>query len=305
MPAPFDDLRALAAAPAPVAPQAAATALETAPGRLGELALWLRAHPGADADRPDARLRRPILALYVSSSQEDGPDAAERARARMEALAAGEASACVLARAQGAGVELFDLALDRPAPAAADGPAMSERECAATAAFGMEALAKAPDLLALGDASPGSAERVARLATALLGGNGEATAARGVAAAGGDPLQLLRELGGRETAALLGALLAARAQSTPVLLDGEPALAAALVLQRLNPDALAHVRIAHRPASPAGTALCDALRAAVGADPLLDLHLVQAEGAGAVAALALVKLAGELDEEAWARSRRR
>lgn len=298
MPAPFDDLRALACAPAPAAPDA--SGLDLPAGRLGELARWLRAHPGADADRPDARLRRPILALYVSSSRDAGPDAATLARARMEALAAGEGAASVLARAQGAGVELFDLALDRPAPDAADGPAMSERECAATAAFGMEALAKAPDLLALGDASPGSGARAARLAAALLDEAGDGATERARAAADGDPLRLLGALGGRETAALLGALLAARAQSTPVLLDGEPALAAALVLHRLAPDALAHARIAHRPATAAGAALCRALEM----EPLLDLGLTQAEGAGAVAALALVKLAAELGEEARLRALR-
>ena len=48
----------------------------------------------------------------------------------------------------GAGLDVYDLALDRPLPAP-PAAAMSERECAATMAFGMEVLAKQPDLLVL------------------------------------------------------------------------------------------------------------------------------------------------------------
>ena len=297
MTSPLDDARALAAAPAPAAPPSAPPSTSG----LRDLADWLLAHPGADEDRGGARLRRPILALYCSSALDAGDDAAEAAGAAMAALSGGAEPVSVLARAQGAGVELFDLALARPAPDGARLPVMSERECAATLAFGMEALAKTPDLLGLGDAAPGSARRAARLGCALAGddpalwGEGDpdraAAVARGRAAAAGDPLQLLRQLGGREVAAIAGALLAARVQATPVLLDGEAALAAAAVVAALNPQALAHVRAAARPASAAGVRLL----ARLGLDPVLGLGFAHPRGAAAAAAMGVVRLAAELN----------
>ena len=57
-----------------------------------------------------------------------------------------------------------------------------------------------------------------------------------------DPLEILRRVGGRETAALCGAILSARSQHVPVLLDGWDALAAASILFKLNPGAVDHCR---------------------------------------------------------------
>ncbi len=98
---------------------------------------------------------------------------------------------------------------------------------------------------------------------------------------GGDPLELLRRLGGRESAALAGAILAARTQRTPVLLDGAPAVAAAAVLAAIDPAAIAHCRLAEPHPAAAAIGL-----AAVG-EPDLGLE----DGAGALAALGLVRLA--------------
>ncbi|MBE7219739.1 MAG: nicotinate-nucleotide--dimethylbenzimidazole phosphoribosyltransferase, partial [Caulobacteraceae bacterium] len=166
MPSPLDDARALALAPSPALEGYPAA---DAPGGLGDLARWLAAWPGADGDRPDARLRRPIACLYVTASADAGEAAPAAARAAMEALAAGAAPAAALARAGGAGLELFDLALYRPSADGARTAAMSERACAATLAFGLEALAKTPDLLVLGCVAPGEALRAARLGCALAG----------------------------------------------------------------------------------------------------------------------------------------
>ena len=55
-----------------------------------------------------------------------------------------------------------------------------------------------------------------------------------------DPLEVLRRLGGREIAAMVGAILAARIERTPVLLDGFVACAAAAVLNAIDPATLDH-----------------------------------------------------------------
>ena len=295
---PFDDIRDLIAG----VPEMGEPKIEPNPrlGRLGELAAWLsrwRAAPGAP------RITRPILALYAGSHQvaqhsrlAGGPDAV---RARLEALAAGGATVNSLAQAQGAGLEVFDLAIDRPVPDILEHPAMSERECAATMAFGMEALAKQPDLLLLGDISAGGRIAAASLAQTLFGGQAEewiqgdeglvaraAERARRDMGRSTDPLEALRQLGGREIAALAGAILAARQQSVPVILGGYGAAMAAAVLQRLDPRAIEHV-LAGDASSYRGVS------EEIGLTPLIDYGITAGEGLSALAALPVLKLACE------------
>jgi nicotinate-nucleotide--dimethylbenzimidazole phosphoribosyltransferase len=271
---PFDDIRALLSdLPAP-----GLTSPVAGIGKLAPIAAWIAAWRG----RPE--VNRPILALYAGAHV-GGGDPGE-AHARLEAIAAGEAPVAKAAGNLGAGLDVFDLAIDRPVPDIAGGPAMSERECAATMAFGMEALAKQPDLLLLGAFGPGAGDAAAAL-IAALGGEAPASpragaAAERVLAAGEtDPLERLRQLGGRETAALAGAILAARTQRVPVLLDGAPALAAAAVLAGLDADAIAHCRVASQHPAAAAIGLVVLPGAALGLD----------DGTGALAGLGLVKLA--------------
>lgn len=293
---PFDDISALVAAlPSADAAARRAVLAEVAArgeglGALAELAGWLASWRG-----PAVQVRRPVIALYISAQASPHGDPAAAAQARLEHLAAGGGQVSLLARSVGAGVEVFDLASARPSPDPAHRPSMSERECAATMAFGMEALAKEPDVLVLSDATAGAGVAAEALLAALCGkASEEAGAAAVLARVQGEgtaaPLDLLRQIGGRGTAAILGALVAAGTQRTPVLIDGASALAAAAVLHAIKADALDHVRLGHAPPEPW------ARRAAhrLGLTPVLDLDVTAGEGVGAVAALAMVKLAGDL-----------
>ena len=264
---PLDDARALlAAAPGPDAERVAraAQALDgfSTLGPLLPLALWLAAWPGPQTP-PSAhrRVLRPVACLYCASYALDAA-APERARARLEHLAAGGGALAGPARAMGAGVEVFDLAVDRPSPhpTLSPGDLMGARALAATLAFGMEALAKGPDLLVLAADTEGADQAAAALHAALA------------AEPDADGLRLLRRHGGREIAAVAGAVLAAGAQRTPVILDGAPARAAAAALHRVAPGALDHVRDA----------------AAIAGLPDLE------PGLAGMAALALARVAGEL-----------
>ena len=285
---PFDDIRKLAAdLPAP--------GVYAAPhdgGRLAEISAWLTAWTG----KAPPAVNRPVIALYAGARQGVGPRG--YARERLEAVAAGGAAVCRLAGAQGAGLEAFDLAIDRPVPDAAHKASMSEKECAATMAFGMEALAKQPDLLIPGVIAAEADQTAAALCLALLGGEAsdwsdapEAVAAAVARARGegdlSDPLEVLRQLGGRETAAVAGAILAARVQKIPVLLDGYGACAAAAVLAAVNPAALDHC-VAAQVGPTRGHAL---LLRRLGRTPLLDLQIADEEGVGGASALALVRIA--------------
>lgn len=288
---PFAEIRQLAVSPPAAGP---APALEQG-GRLADIAAWLTAWTG----KAPPAVNRPVVALYAGARQGVGPKG--WARERLEAIAAGGATVSRLAGAQGAGLEAFDLAIDRPSPDLVTKPSMSEKEAAATMAFGMEALAKQPDLLIPGVIVAEPARTAAAVCLAMFGGEAAdwsdepEPVAAAVARAreegmGDDPLEVLRQLGGRETAAVAGAILAARVQKVPVLLDGYAACAAAAIVQALEPTAIDHCVAAHVSPAKGHAKVLDKL----GKQPLLTLGVTDEEGVGGVSALALVKLACEV-----------
>ncbi|MEO1104775.1 MAG: nicotinate-nucleotide--dimethylbenzimidazole phosphoribosyltransferase, partial [Pseudomonadota bacterium] len=102
-----------------------------------------------------------------------------------------------------------------------------------------------------------------------------------------DPLTLLRRIGGRDVAAMAGAILAARSQNVPVVVDGFVATAAAAAVHAISPDAIAHCLFAHRSAEAGHGRALDRL----GARPLLDLDMRLGEGTGAALAIGLMRTA--------------
>jgi nicotinate-nucleotide--dimethylbenzimidazole phosphoribosyltransferase len=206
------------------------------------------------------------------------------------------------------GLKVFELALEMPTRDITTAAALDEDECAATFAYGMEAIAGGCDLLCIGEMGIGNTTIAAAIAHALYGGNaidwagpGTGLDAKGVANKAAvieraiefhrghldDPLEVLRRVGGRELAAMAGAILAARLEHVPVLIDGYVATAAAAILHAMSPTALDHCIAAHRSAEPAHGALLERL----GLDPLLDLGMRLGEGSGAALAAAVVKAA--------------
>src|SRR5690606_33661918 len=88
-------------------------------------------------------------------------------------------------------------------------------------------------------------------------------------------------VGGREIAAMAGAIIAARAERIPVLLDGYPAIAAAALLHAVNPDAVGHCCFA----STTGKAAADRLAETLSGAPLLDFGASQPGVAASLAAM--------------------
>jgi nicotinate-nucleotide--dimethylbenzimidazole phosphoribosyltransferase len=223
-------------------------------------------------------------------------------------FAAGGAAINQLCRVASAALTVVPLDLDRPTVDFCVGPAMSEVECVEALQRGSAALAPDLDLVAVGEMGIGNTTSAAALCAALYGGEGASWAgpgtgldAEGVArkaavidraldrhrAALADPLQMLRRLGGREIAAMVGAILAARERRIPVLLDGMVAGAAAAVVQALAPDALDHCQAAHRSAEPAHGRLLERLALR----PLLDLDMRLGEASAAALAILLCRAA--------------
>eukprot|EP01041_Mallomonas_annulata_P022707 gene22707-43058_t len=91
----------------------------------------------------------------------------------------------------------------------------------------------------------------------------------------------MARIGGREFAAIAGAILAARLQRVPVVLDGFVVAAAAAILHRMNPEALDHCIAGHVSAEPGHRALL----ARLGKQPILDLGMRLGEGTGAALAV--------------------
>jgi len=102
-----------------------------------------------------------------------------------------------------------------------------------------------------------------------------------------EPLNVLAEFGGFETAMLVGAMLAAAQAKMVVLIDGFIVGSAALTAARLAPALTTYCVFCHRSAEPGHAAQLQAL----GADPLLDLGLRLGEGTGAALAWPLVQAA--------------
>jgi len=219
---------------------------------------------------------------------------------------AGGAAINQLCALTGAELSVIPLDLDNPTRDFTAGPAMSEAECLHALNRGAEALAPDADILILGEMGIGNSTIAAALACALFGGRAEdwvgpgagaddAGVARKIAAIEAgltlhperDPASVLCTFGGREQAAICGAVLAARALRIPVLLDGFICTAAAAVLHAVDERLLDHALIGHVSAEPGHRRLLQAL----GKRPVLDFDMRLGEGTGAALALGVVRAA--------------
>lgn len=250
---PLDDIRALALQlPPPDAKAGRATRalIQALPGQgacLGAvgpaLIRWAEARGEV---KPIAQ--RPALTLFAATHGGQGVDPKREADI-LAALAAGGMPVNFACGEAGVGLRAFELALDHPTPDPTLEDTLTERDCAATIAFGMEALADGPDIVLLSNTpSPGSQwaglamcaaldreaeshwrERDPRMELALRRTWPER-----------DPLKTLMAIGGRDIAAMTGAILAARAQKALVILDGWGAAAAFMVCRALDAGAVTH-----------------------------------------------------------------
>jgi nicotinate-nucleotide--dimethylbenzimidazole phosphoribosyltransferase len=317
VPATLDEMRAsVAQFPVPDQEAAAATAAREAQltkpagalGRLEEITLWMATWQGK---HPPSCVH-PRTAVFagnhgVASLGVSAYPAAVTAQ-MVKNFVDGGAAVNQLCRAVDADLRVYEMALDEPTADFTKAAAMSEEECAMSVAYGMMAVEPGVDLLALGEMGIANTTSAAALAAALYGGGaarwvGPGTGVSGAALerkiavveqgialhkpAAKDGFDLLRRLGGRELAALVGAIIAARMARVPVLLDGYASSAAAAILAAVDRRALDHCLIAHCSAEPGHCLLLEAL----GKKPLIDFGMRLGEGSGATLAIAIVKAA--------------
>lgn len=314
---PFEEIRMLfanlpAACEKSVAAVRARDAQLTKPagalGRLEEIVEWLAAWQG----KPQPIVEQPLVTVFAANhgvvAQGVSAFPSSVTKQMVENFRAGGAAINQICKTFGVGLKVFELALDHPTRDFSEVPAMEENEAAATIAYGMEAAQGGVDLLAPGEMGIGNTASAAAIYAALYGGPAARWTGRGtglddaglarknaaidkaLALHSGhlrDPLEILRRLGGREIAAMMGAILAARLNRIPVLLDGYVACAAAALLHALHEDAIAHCMACHVSSEGAHSMVLERL----GKKPLLDLGMRLGEGSGAALAIGLVKAA--------------
>jgi nicotinate-nucleotide--dimethylbenzimidazole phosphoribosyltransferase len=277
-------------------------------GRLEECVDWLAAWQG----KGKPSFARPLVCVFGGShgvvAQGVSAFPASVNRQMLDTFAAGGAAISQICAAHQLGFKVFDLAIDMPTPDITLAEAMSEKDCVATMAFGMEAIAGGSDCIAIGEMGIGNTTIAAAIYTALYGGPAAHWAGRGTGVDDAglarkvkaietalirhkdvlrDPLNILRCLGGREIAAMMGAILAARLQRIPVVLDGYVACAAAALLHALDRRALDHCMAGHLSAEGAHADVLGQL----GLRPLLTLDMRLGEASGAAMAMVVIKTA--------------
>ncbi|RFB80583.1 nicotinate-nucleotide--dimethylbenzimidazole phosphoribosyltransferase [Methylovirgula sp. 4M-Z18] len=262
-------------------------------GRFHDHVAWLASWQG----KTKPVVLRPLLAIFASSHGVS-PVPPARTKQALTHLSDGGAAVNQICASFDAGLKVFDLAIDLPTKNIAHDAAMDEKTCAATMAFGMEAIAGGADLLCLSALGRGADLPAAAILSALSGGDWLPAASdseRETVAVAldmhqahlSDPLEVLRRLGGRDIAALAGAILAARMERIPVVLDGLAAVAAAVILNRLEPGAVAHCLLGQALAESLQGPICDEL----GYKPVADFGVHESDGAGGVLAMGIIKTA--------------
>jgi nicotinate-nucleotide--dimethylbenzimidazole phosphoribosyltransferase len=275
--------------------------------RLDEVAAWLGGWQRTD--RP--AVHRPAAVLFAADHGVTvrGVTAypSSVTASVVKAIEAGAATAPVMARQAGVEVTVVDVGVGFPTGDLAVEAALDAERFAECVEVGRRSVADlTADLLVLGEMGIGNTTAAAAVSAALFGGPaahwvgpGAGLDAEGLArktavvqaarrrTAGAGPLDVLRELGGAELAALAGAAVEARRRSLPVLLDGYVVTAAVAPLALVSADALDHCLAAHRSPEPGHGRLL----ARLGLRPLLELDMRLGEGSGGLLAVPLIRMA--------------
>jgi nicotinate-nucleotide--dimethylbenzimidazole phosphoribosyltransferase len=206
---------------------------------------------------------------------------------------------------------VYEMALEQPTEDFTQQPAMSDEACAQAMAYGMMAVEPGVDLLMLGEMGIANTTSAAAIYHALYGGKAEDWTGPGTgvegdafankvrvvsegvqrhAEASRDGLDVLARLGGKEIAAIAGAILAARMARVPVILDGYICCAAAACLHAWAPTSIDHCLAGHLSVEGAHRDVLDRL----GKTPILQLGMRLGEGSGATLAAQVVRSACSL-----------
>jgi nicotinate-nucleotide--dimethylbenzimidazole phosphoribosyltransferase len=275
-------------------------------GRLEDLAIWYAGWRG-DAQ---PKISAPQVIIFAGNhgvtAQGVSAFPAEVTVQMVANFQHGGAAINQLSDVVGAKLDVHALDLDRPTADFTQAPAMGEDEVVEALITGWQAVDPNADLLAVGEMGIGNTTSAAAIGAALFGGEAHDWVGRGTGVDDAglaikarvvgeglarhtpcEPLEVLQRLGGRELAAMAGAIAAARQHGIPVVMDGFICTAAASCLAKAQSDALDHVVAGHLSSEGAHGRMLEALNM----QPLLSLGLRLGEGSGAALAMNIVKAA--------------
>ena len=278
------------------------------PGALGELedlAIWYAGWRGTD--RPEIASPQVIVFAANHGVAAQGVSAfpPEVTAQMVLNFQHGGAAINQLARAFGAKLDVHALDLNTPTTDFTSDAAMSEAEVVEALLTGWNAVDNSADVLVVGEMGIGNTTSAAALALACFDGHASDWVGRGTGvddagldhkrrvvkeglarhAEAREGLEILRCLGGREVAAMAGAIARARGLNLPVVLDGFICCAAAACLAKERSDALDHCVAGHLSAEGAHAKLLQHL----GKKPLLQLGLRLGEASGGTLALGVLQ----------------
>jgi len=150
-----------------------------------------------------------------------------------------------LCKDRGVGLRVLEMAPEIPHVVSEKWP---ENHCMAAVGFGMEATAAEGNILGLAALAPGDEKYCAAFCRSLMQNfikNDQTNVKKSKNDASAlDVLHRMKNSSGREVAAMVGAMIAARSRNMPVLVEGWSAIAALCVLKAIDPTSIDHVRVA-------------------------------------------------------------
>lgn len=276
--------------------------------RLDDVAEWMARWQRTDAPSVDSPAAIIFAADHGVVAEGVSAYPQEVTGAMLAAFEASKASVSALASVAGASVTAVDVGVGNPTGNLRVEPALTDERLADSFNRGRQSVAEIDtDLLIVGEMGIGNTTAASAVSAALLNTAPVDLVGRGTGVTNDvlalkqtvvtdalariadetDPIEILRQVGGAELAAMTGALLEARLRSIPVLLDGFIATTPALVLHQVDPTLVANCWAGHCSAEPGHLLALEHL----GLEPLLTLAMALGEASGAMAAVPLVKMA--------------
>ena len=275
-------------------------------GMLEELAVFLAGWQ--NSKRPVVETAQAIIFAGNHGICEQGvnPYPQEVTQLMVSNFENGGAAMNQLCNLSGAELTVKPLSLDSPTQDFTQTKAMSMTELLDAMSSGAKAVNRSANVILLGEMGIGNSTVSSALAASIFGGRvadwvgvGTGSDNKGVAHKIGiieegiakhglcSDLSAILAFGGREQAAICGAILAARSASIPVLLDGFICTAAAAPLYAMSSSLLDHCLVGHKSAEPGHQKLLQLMNK----KPILDLNMRLGEGTGAALALSILKAA--------------
>lgn len=276
-------------------------------GRLEELAVFMAGWQGRERPVIEHAQALVFAGNHGVTAQGVNPFPVEVTAQMVANFEHGGAAINQLCRVAGADLQIVALDLDRPTADFTKGMALEVADLVASIQTGKDAVDPKADVILLGEMGIGNSTVAAALAGATFGGTAEDWVGPGTGAndqimankiaavnaglkrhkGAATAASILGSYGGREQAAICGAVIRARELGIPVILDGFICSAAAGVLMINDRHALDHCLIGHESAEPGHRRLI----AVMGKKPVLSLDMRLGEGTGAAVALMVLRAA--------------